>query len=173
MTTQFPENAFTPGREHDPNPRPQNTSAKDGTWRQLAVRVFFASVVGAQAYAVVHAYHDPLKRFGYQPFAESSVWHAQIFAVDRAGHKRDVQDGFEGYRWSQLVRERVGNPFRQQSASSGVGATLYFLQRALDYVADHTPNDQRTLYLEADVFYRQNRRPEATTTLRSKLRDIP
>jgi hypothetical protein len=71
------------------------------------------------------------------------------------------------------VHERVGNPFHTQSASSGIGASLYFLQRALDYVAEHTPEDRRTRYLEASVVYSKNHGAERTASLRSKPRDVP
>lgn len=130
-------------------------------------------VVGAQLYAVVNAYRDPLKRFGYQPFAESSVYRAQIFAVDRAGRRDSVADGFQGYRWQDLVQERVGAPFSWRSAPSGVQATIYFMQHALDYVATHTPHDRQTAYLEARVSYRKNRGPEEHVTLRSRMRPLP
>jgi hypothetical protein len=135
--------------------------------------LFCALVLSAQLYAVVHAYHDPLKRFGYQPFAESSVYRAQIDAVDRAGRHDSVADGWNGYRWQDLVHERVGAPFVWRSAPSGIDATLYFLQHALDYVAAHTPRDQRTSYLEARVAYRKNRGPEREVTLRSRTRPLP
>ena len=140
---------------------------------QAVPRVFCVLVLSAQLYAVVHAYHDPLKRFGYQPFAESSVYRAQIDAVDRAGQRDSVADGFHGYRWQDLVQERVGTPFSWRSAPSGVNATLYFLQHALDYVATHTPNDRQTAYLEARVSYRKNRGPEQHVTLRSRTRPLP
>ncbi|MET0385193.1 MAG: hypothetical protein ABW321_04500 [Polyangiales bacterium] len=137
---------------------------------RIAVYVFCAGVLGAQLYGVLNAYHDPLKRFGYQPFAESTVWRAEIDTVDVHGEHATVTDGFAGYRWSDLVRERVGHPFHTQATSSGIGASLYFLQRALDYVADHTPNDHDTQYLEARVWYRKNRQAERWVTLRSKRR---
>ena len=141
--------------------------------RGSAARVFCAVVLAAQLYAVVQAYHDPLKRFGYQPFAESSQYRAQIDAVDRAGRRDAVADGFAGYRWQDLVQERVGAPFDWRSAPSGVEATLYFLQHALDYVATHTPQDQRTSYLEARVTYHKNRGPEQQVILRSRTRPLP
>lgn len=143
------------------------------TVRKRAAQLFCASVLAAQAYAVVHAYHDPLKRFGFQPFAESTTWRARIEAVDGSGRRQDIADGFQGYRWDELVRERVVDPFHTHDAKQGIDASLYFLQRALDYVADHTPNDRGTRYLEATVWYRKNRRPEAQVTLRSHTRALP
>lgn len=143
-----------------------NTAA----WRRAGVLLFCASVLAAQLFAVVHAYHDPLKRFGYQPFAESSVWRAEISTVDRAGHHHDVREGFNGYHWQDLVKDRVGDPFHEQSAASGVAASLYFLQHALDYVAQHTPLDHDTAYLEAHVWYRKNRGEQRWVTLRSQTR---
>ena len=137
----------------------------------IGARLLCACVLGCQLYFVVRAYSDPLKRFGFQPFAESSTWSARIYRVDDSGARRDVRDGSWGYRWRDLVRERVGSPFRVHHAASGVGATLYFLQRALDYVADHTPADRSTRYLEAEVSYQRNRGSPQRTTLRSKLRE--
>jgi hypothetical protein len=142
-------------------------------YKRFWARVFCASVIAAQLYAVVHAYRDPLKRFGYQPFSESTQWQVRIWAVDRAGHKTDVAQGFEGYRWSDLVRVRVGQPFHLQPASSGIAASLYFLQHALDYVAAHTPRDRRTRYLEADVSFRKNRGSLQSVVLHSKPRGVP
>jgi hypothetical protein len=141
-------------------------------WRRLGARALCACVLGGQLYLVAAAYRDPLKRFGFQPFAESSVWSAQLYRVDERGQRRDLRDGSWGYRWNALVRERVGSPFRVHHASSGVKATLYFLQRALDYVADNTPADRSTRYLEAEVRYRRNRGPTQRAVLRSKLRDL-
>jgi hypothetical protein len=141
--------------------------------RRNAALLFCASVLCAQLYFVVNAYHDPLKRFGFQPFAESSIWRAHIDAVDGAGRRRDIQHGFEGYSWSKLVRERVTRPFDTNVANSGVESSLYFLQRALDYVADHTPRDHSTRYFEAQVWFRKNRGPVEERRLRSKLRDVP
>jgi len=142
------------------------------TASSIAARIFCLCVVSAQLYAVVHAYRDPLKRFGYQPFAESTTWRARIFAVDAAGERRDVSNGWSGYRWQDLVKTRARDPFREHTAPSGIRASLFFLQHALDYVADHTPRDTRTRYLEASVSYRKNRRPEQHVSLRSKPRPV-
>lgn len=149
-----------------------------GSERQRALKragalLFCGAVLSAQLYFVLRAYHDPLKRFGFQPFSESSVWRTKIEAVDAAGERRDISHGFEGYRWQHLVRERIRTPFKTSVAHSGVETSLYFLQRALDYVADHTPRDRRSQYLEATVWYRRNRGPVETRTLRSKPRKIP
>lgn len=141
--------------------------------RRGAALVFCAGVLSAQLYFVIAAYRDPLKRFGFQPFSESSIWRAHIEAVDAQGQRQDVSHGFEGYHWRRLVRERVGSPFSTSVASSGIETSLYFLQHALDYVADHTPRDRRTRYLEAQVWFRKNRGPVESRTLRSKLRDVP
>jgi hypothetical protein len=142
--------------------------------RRLGARLLCACVLGAQLYLVVAAYRDPLKRFGFQPFAESSVWSARLVRVDARGVRRDLHDGSWEYRWDALVRERgLGSPARVRHAKSGVKTTLYFLQHALDYVADHTPEDRSTRYLQAEVSYRRNRGPTQHAVLRSKLRDVP
>jgi hypothetical protein len=141
--------------------------------RGRCARAFCVLVLSAQIYCVLDAYRDPLKRFGFQPFSESTSWQVRIWAVDRSATRTDVSQGLSGYRWQDLVHDRVGNPFGWAYASSGIATSLYFLQHALDYVADHTPRDTRTRYLEAEVSYRRNRGPERRVTLRSKQRSVP
>lgn len=141
--------------------------------RRYTARAFCAVVLGTQLYFVLRAYHDPLKHFGFQPFSESTTWSAQIDAVGADGTRHDMVEGFAGYRWDDLVRDRVNAPSRRRHASSGIGATLYFLQHALDYVADRTPGDTTTRYLEARVRFRKNRGPEEQVTLRSHARQSP
>ena len=50
---------------------------------------------------------------------------------------------------------------QQKHAYSGLGATTDFLDKALDWVAAHTPDDHETQYLEATVTgFRNTRGPE-------------
>ena len=55
----------------------------------------------------------------------------------------------------------------------GVGATVDFLDDALDWVATHTPADRETRYLEATVTYFENTRGPSVTVLRSVERSRP
>lgn len=139
-------------------------------WRRVGARVFFATVIVAQAAFLVRAYDDPHTHFGYQPFNESSTWKARIWRVTADGRRRDVRDGWQ-YDWDHLVRDRVGQPFDLGHADSGVDSTLDFLQKALDWVADHTPEDRETLYLEAYVTYYRNTRGPVNRLFRSEERE--
>lgn len=134
------------------------------------MRLFFAGVVGLQIFFIVRAYHDPHVHFGYQPFNESSTWRAEIVRVTVDGRRLSVRDGWQ-YDWNDLVRDRVDHPFDLGHADSGVDSTLVFLQHALDWVADHTPEDRETLYLEAHVTYFRNTRGPVYRLFRSHERE--
>ncbi len=142
-------------------------------WRRRTAQAFFVLAVATQVFFIVRAYHDPHVHFGYQPFNESSTWQARIFRVTRDGRRIDVQHGWHGYTWDGLVRERVGHPFHLAHADSGVDSTLEFLRAALDWVADNTPADPDTRYLEAEVTYYRNTRGPIHRLFRSHERDIP
>ena len=58
-------------------------------------------------------------------------------------------------------------PQRMRHAYMGVGATVDFLDDALDWVATHTPEDHETRYLEATVVSLENTRGPTMTVLRS------
>ena len=62
-------------------------------------------------------------------------------------------------------------PGSLRHASAGGPATIDFLEEALDWVADHTPADTETLYLEADVTWFHNTRGPLRTVLRSHDRE--
>jgi hypothetical protein len=140
--------------------------------RRIAAQIFFVAVVVTQLYFVVRGYWDPHKHFAFQPFNESSTWRAEIVRVLPDGRRVSIRHGWHGYRWEELVRERgLGAPWHMQHADSGVGSTVDFLQRALDWVADHTPRDRETVRFEAVVTYNLNRRGEVDTHLRSRDRE--
>ncbi len=142
-------------------------------WRTRAARVFFVGVVLAQAGLIVRAYHDPHKFFGYQPFNESDTWQADLFRVATDGERVPIVDGrWLDYSWDDLVGvPRLTQPGRLRHASSGAAATIDFLDEALDWVADHTPDDTETLYLEAEVTWFRNTRGPHHTDLRSEARE--
>lgn len=142
-------------------------------WRGRLVRVFFVAVVVAQFALVVRSYADPHNFFGYQPFNESSTWRADVVRVTTDGDRIPIESPWPGgYDWNELVGwEVVQHPGRMKHAYSGLDASLDFLDEALDWVADHTPADTETLYLEAEVTGFRNTRGPEHRTLRSDVRE--
>ena len=135
----------------------------------MRARVFFVVVVLAQVALLGRSYVDPHNFFGFQPFNESSEWQAEIYRVTVDGDRIPIDEPWPGgYEWAELVGWRVlTNPGSRQHAYSGVDATLDFLDESLDWVADHTPLDTETLYLEADVTYWRNTRGPTEVVFRS------
>jgi hypothetical protein len=130
-------------------------------------------VVVAQTAFVVHAYDSAHKEFGFQMFPESSTWQADIVRVTSDGQRMPISDGWDGYQWSQLVRARgLSRPAVRHHADAGLANQLAFLDAALDYVAEHTPRDKQTLYLEAVVTTWHNTDDPKTVVLRSRDRDV-
>ena len=137
-----------------------------------ARRIVVVVVVVAQVTFVVRAYHSAHKEFGFQMFPESSTWQADIVRVTDDGRRIPISDPWDGYRWSQLVRTRgLGSPGVRHHADAGLENQLAFLDAALDYVADHTPRDRDTRYLEAVVTTWHNTDDPKTVVLRSRDRD--
>jgi hypothetical protein len=135
--------------------------------RRYLRRVVIAVVVVAQLTMIVVAYESDHKTFGFQMFPESSRWQADIVRVQADGTRVPVNEGWE-YRWSDLVRDRgLENPFVDHHADSGLRNQFGYFQGALDWVAEHTPNDSTTAYLEADVTYTDNGRGPYVRTFRS------
>jgi len=140
--------------------------------RVLTAQVFFATIVLAQVLLALNGYRDDHKFFAFQPFNESSTWQAEIVRVTWDGARVPVDDQWDGYDWDSLVHmSALQGPERQRHAYMGVGATLDFLQLALDWVAVNTPADRETRYLEADVTYFENTRGPHHVVLRSPERD--
>ena len=124
-------------------------------------------VVVLQAVFVVRAYWAPHREFGYQMFPESSQWQADIYAVS-ASRRVSIEDGWAGYRWSELVEGRgLTVPWRRHHADSGLERQLQLLQEALDWVARNTPDDTETEHLEAVVTTWPNLGEAETVVLRS------
>lgn len=142
-------------------------------WRARLVRVFVVVVLLGQATLVVRSYWDPHNFFGFQPFNESSTWRADIVRVTADGRRVPIDETWPGgYDWDELVGWGVlQHPDRLKHAYSGLGASLDFLDEAIDWVADHTPADTETLYLEAEVTGFRNTRLQETRVLRSDVRD--
>jgi len=142
-------------------------------WRARLVRCFVVVVLVGQVALLVRGYADPHKLFAFQPFNESSTWRADVVRVTADGRRVPIEEPWPGgYDWDELVGWGVlERPGVLRHAYSGLGASLDFLDEALDWVADHTPDDTETLYLEAVTEgYRNTRGPEVQI-LRSELRD--
>ena len=138
-----------------------------------ARRVVVVVVVVTQATFVVRAYHAAHKEFGFQMFPESSTWQADIVRVTDDGRRIPIADPWDGYQWSQMVRSRgLSRPGVRHHADAGLDNQVAFLDAALDYVADHTPQDRETRYLEAVVTTWHNTEEPQTVVLRSHDRDV-
>ncbi len=138
------------------------------------VRALFVVVLVGQAVLIARSYADPHNFFGFQPFNESSTWRADIVRVTDDGRRVPIDAPWPGgYRWDDLVGwDVLTRPAQLKQAYSGLDGTLDYLDQALDWVADHTPDDTQTRYLEADVTaYRNTRGPEHRV-LRSHEREL-
>jgi hypothetical protein len=140
--------------------------------RRVARRVLIVAVVVAQLVAIVAAYGNDHRQLGFQMFPESSRWTAEITRVEADGTVVPVDEDWE-YRWADLVATKgLGYPNRWRHANSGLRSQLAYLQAALDWVAENTPGDTTTLFLEAEVTYRDNGRGPFTRVLRSEQRAV-
>jgi hypothetical protein len=133
-----------------------------------------ALVLLVQVGLALNGYRDPHKFFAFQPFNESSTWRADIVRVTWDGDRVPVQEDWAGYDWDTLVdMAALRGPDRLRHAYMGVGATVDFLDDALDWAATHTPADRVTRYLEAEVTYFENTRGPHHVVLRSVERPRP
>ncbi len=130
-------------------------------------RAVMAVVVVAQLTMIVVAYDSDHKTFGFQMFPESSRWSAEIVRVQVDGSKVPIDDDWE-YRWSELVSGRgLTYPSGEHHADSGLRNQFGYFQGALDWVAENTPEDTTTVYLEAEVTFTDNGRGPYVRTFRS------
>lgn len=159
-------------RTVDPRRTDPNVIARP-RWRARIVRAFVAAVLVAHAGLLVRSYSDPHNFFGFQPFNESSTWRADIVRVTTDGRRVPIDEPWPGgYRWNDLVDWGVlEHPAQRKHAYSGLDASLDFLDEALDWVADHTPADTETRYLEAAVEGWRNTRGPEVRVLRSDRRE--
>jgi hypothetical protein len=105
-------------------------------------------------------------------FPESSTWRADVVRVTDDGRRVPVEVSWSGYRWSELVPNLgLSYPSTRRHATAGLDNQLAFLQSALDWVADNTPRDHETLYLEARVTSWHNADPPEVSVIRSRARE--
>ncbi len=84
---------------------------------------------------------------------------------------RDASGQLRHFSWRDRVREPLlGSLDERIFASYGVDTQLARLQRALDDVVDHVPEDGETRRLRADVLVWKNGRSPTTVTLTSHAR---
>jgi hypothetical protein len=144
-----------------------------GRARVIGRRVAVSVVVTAQLFFVARGYWSDHKEFGFQMFPEASTWQADIVRVTADGERIPIEEAWAGYRWSALVRSRgLSNPGVRHHADAGLDSQLAFLDAALKWVADNTPRDTESRYLEAVVTAWPNDDPPRTIVLRSGPRDV-
>ena len=135
-------------------------------------RVVVLAVVVLQLGFVVRGYWSDHKPFAFQMFPESSTWRADVTRVTSNGQHVPIERPWVGYRWDQLVPD-VGlqNPSIRHHADAGLANQLAFLQSALDWVAENTPRDHHTRYLEATVTSWHNADAPRVRVFRSRVRE--
>ena len=130
-------------------------------------------VVGLQAFFIGRGYWADHKEFGFQMFPESSTWSAEIVRVTADGRRVPISEPWSGYRWEELVDDRgLTYPSVRHHADAGLDNQLAFLASALDWVAENTPRDEETRYLEARVTAWHNDDPPTVEVMRSDEREV-
>ena len=130
------------------------------------------AVVVAQLGFIARGYWSDHKEFAFQMFPESSTWRADVVRVTADGRRVPVELSWSGYRWDELVPERgLAHPSVHHHADAGLGNQLAFLDEALEWVADNTPRDRETRYLEARVTAWHNDDPPQVELIRSGVRE--
>ena len=140
--------------------------------RIVGRRVVVLAVVLLQLGFVARGYWADHKEFAFQMFPESSTWRASVVRVSADGRRVPIEVPWSGYRWDELVRMRgLSYPAVRHHADAGLDNQLAFLRAALDWVADNTPRDRRTRYLEATVTSWHNADAPTVRVFRSHLRE--
>jgi hypothetical protein len=135
-------------------------------------RVIVLAVVLLQLGFIARGYWADHKEFAFQMFPESSTWRASLFRVTADGERLPIDRPWFGYRWEDLVRDRgLSYPTYRHHADAGLDNQLAFLRAALDWVADNTPRDHETRYLEARVTAWHNDDPPKVEVFRSRARE--
>jgi hypothetical protein len=140
--------------------------------RVVGRRVVVLAVVVLQLGLVVRGYSSDHKPFAFQMFPESSTWRAEVVRLTADGRRVPIERPWSGYRWDELVPNRgLRYPSLRHHADAGLANQLAFLESALDWVADNTPRDGETRYLEATVTSWHNADAPRVGVLRSRLRE--
>ena len=140
--------------------------------RVVARRAVVVAVVLLQLGFVARGYWADHKEFAFQMFPESSTWRADVVRVTADGRRVPIELSWSGSRWDELVRDRgLRYPQFRHHADAGLANQLAFLDAALDWVADNTPRDRETRYLEARVTSWHNADRPRVEVLRSGVRE--
>lgn len=140
--------------------------------RVVARRAVVVAVVLLQLGFIARGYWADHKEFAFQMFPESSTWRADVVRVTADGRRVPIEFTWSGYRWDELVRDRgLRYPQFRHHADAGLANQLAFLDAALDWVADNTPRDRETRYLEARVTSWHNADRPRVEVLRSGVRE--
>jgi hypothetical protein len=138
----------------------------------VARRIVVLAVVLLQLGLVARGYWSDHREFAFQMFPESSTWRASVVRVTADGRRVPIEVPWSGYRWEELVRARgLSYPAVRHHADAGIGNQLAFLRAALDWVADNTPRDRETRYLEARVTSWHNADAPTVEVFRSHRRE--
>jgi hypothetical protein len=138
----------------------------------VARRVVVLAVVVLQLGLVARGYWSDHKQFAFQMFPESSTWRADVVRVTADGRRVPIEQPWAGYQWDEMVPNRgLRFPSVRHHADAGLANQLAFLDAALDWVADNTPRDAETRYLEARVMSWHNADPPRVRVLRSGPRE--
>jgi hypothetical protein len=139
--------------------------------RVVGRRVVVVAVVVLQLGFVARGYWSDHKEFAFQMFPESSTWRADVVRVTVDGRRVPIERPWSGYRWHELVQSRgLSYPSVRHHADAGLANQHAFLEAALDWVADNTPRDGETRYLEARVTSWHNADQPRVEVLRSHVR---
>ena len=140
--------------------------------RVVARRGLVVAVVALQLGFAARGYWSDHKEFAFQMFPESSTWRADVVRVTADGRRVPVEIPWSGYRWEELVPKLgLSYPSTRHHAAAGLDNQLAFLDSALDWVADNTPRDIETRYLEATVTSWHNDDPPRREVFRSNVRE--
>lgn len=140
--------------------------------RVVARRAVVVAVVLLQLGFIARGYWADHKEFAFQMFPESSTWRADVVRVTADGRRVPIELSWSGYRWDELVLDRgLRYPQFRHHADAGLANQLAFLDAALDWVADNTPRDRETRYLEARVTSWHNADRPRVEVLRSGVRE--
>jgi hypothetical protein len=135
--------------------------------------VAVVAVVGVQLALVARGYWADHKEFAFQMFPESSTWRAEVVRVTADGRRVPIERPWSGYRWDELVQDRgLRFPATRHHADAGLDNQLAFLDAALDWVAENTPRDRETRFLEATVTAWHNDDPPEVELMRSDEREV-
>ena len=140
--------------------------------RVVARRGLVVAVVALQLGFAARGYWSDHKEFAFQMFPESSTWRADVVRVTADGRRVPVEIPWSGYRWEELVPKLgLSYPSVRHHAAAGLDNQLAFLDSALDWVANNTPRDTETRYLEATVTSWHNDDPPRREVFRSDARE--